>query len=311
MKKILLFFLAMTAVMMANPKDYTILISFDGFRWDYVHRDLTPNIARMAREGVSASSLEPVFPSKTFPNHLSIVTGMYPENHGIIMNSFSDPATGETYRLGDSVSVRDPKWYIAEAIWETAERNGVRTASYFWPGSELNGPRRPYYRELYDHERPYGERIDGILKWLQLPEAERPRFLTLYFHETDSRGHRYGPDSPEVNRGIAMLDSLLGVLVDGLGKIGMLEQTNIILTSDHGMTNVGLDRIIDVSQVIRTEDFTFTGYGPVMMIAPKPGTSEAIYKALKSGENHYKVYWRDEMPPRFHFSNHPFISEII
>ena len=173
-KQVILIFLLLV-FNLSFGKPYVILISFDGFRWDYSERSITPNLDSMKMRGVHALSLRPSFPTKTFPNHYSIITGMYPENHGIIFNGFTNPFNGKGYRLGDTVSVRESEWYIGEAFWETAERNGVRTASYFWPSSEVNlDYRRPTYYKKYRHNSPYRERIDGVIKWLELPLSERP-----------------------------------------------------------------------------------------------------------------------------------------
>ena len=154
----------------AQPQPYVILISFDGFRWDYVDRGITPNFDFIKDNGVSAKSLQPCFPSKTFPNHLSIITGMYPENHGIISNGFKDYTTGRYFTMSDTIEVRDARWYRGEAFWETAERQGIITASYFWPGSEVtDNERHPTYFYKYEHSRPYKNRVDGIIEWLKLP----------------------------------------------------------------------------------------------------------------------------------------------
>ena len=138
---------------------------------------------------------------------------MYPENHGIIFNSFINSITKDKYRLGDSLAVRNSEWYLGEAFWQTAERNGIKTASFFWPGSEVTlDYRRPTYYEKYEHNKPYRERIDGVIDWLELPKEERPHFITLYFHDTDSYGHKYGPNSPEINQSIQRLDTLINYL---------------------------------------------------------------------------------------------------
>ena len=167
---LLFLLLIITNLTIAQSHPYVLLISFDGFRWDYSERGITPNLDKMKQEGVHALSLKPSFPTKTFPNHYSIVSGMYPQNHGIIFNSFVNPITKDKYRLGDSNAVRNSEWYLGEAFWQTAERNGIKTASYFWPGSELTlDYRRPTYYKKYDHNKPYRERIDGVLNWLELP----------------------------------------------------------------------------------------------------------------------------------------------
>lgn len=295
-----------------SQQPYLILISFDGFRWDYPQRGLTPNLKMMEEQGVSALSLMPVFPSKTFPNHISIITGMYPENHGIIHNEFYDHLTGEKYKVGDEKSIRDARWYQGEAFWETAERQGIITASYFWPGSELTLEyRRPTYVEYYDHDRPYKERIAGVIQWLQLPEEKRPHFITLYFDATDSKGHKHGPDSPETNLAIQQLDETLGLLFSELEKLEFSSEINIIVVSDHGMTNVDTKRLVNIENILKGMDFKLQGYGPVMMVDCSSESKELIYDRLHQNENHYQVYLREDLPDYFYFKNHPFISPII
>jgi len=168
-KTFLVFLLLVSGLLYAQNRPYVLLVSFDAFRWDYLDRDITPNLDKVIEKGVRALSLRSVSPSKTFPNHYSIISGMYAENHGIIFNSFEDIHTGDFYRIGDTSAVRNPKWYKGEAFWETAEKNGITTASYFWPGSEMNDPnRRPTYFKHYKHTEPYRNRIDGVIDWLQL-----------------------------------------------------------------------------------------------------------------------------------------------
>ncbi len=316
MKRVRMFVLALwllcTSLAAAEPP-YVLLISMDGFRYDYIQRVPTPNFDELIENGVSALSLKPTFPSKTFPNHLSIVTGMYPENHGIIRNTFTDPFSGETYRISDPEQVTNPRWYIGEPFWETAGRQGITTASYFWPGSEMTAEyRHPTYFEAYDHDRPYGQRIEGVLNWLQLPEDERPHFLTLYFDLVDSKGHRFGPDSPEVDAAIVQMDSLLGVLRTGLQRIGMADKVNLIIVSDHGMTALSEERVINVRDIAGDLAGKFQGIGPVVTVEPaQPAQLEALYQRLRAAQQHFRVYKREEMPDYFHFSDHPFIPSLI
>jgi ectonucleotide pyrophosphatase/phosphodiesterase family member 5 len=291
---------------------YVILISLDGFRWDYIERGITPNLQRLTDNGVSASSLMPVFPTKTFPTHYSIVTGLHPDNHGIISNSFFDPQTGERFALGLSEAIQDAKWYQGEAVWETLERNGIRTASYFWPGSELNLEyRRPSYFHHYDHDRPHIDRVDGVVGWLSLPVHERPQFITLYFHDVDSEGHRTGPYSDETNRAIALVDSVLGILIHRLEEIDMLDKTNIIVVSDHGMTEVTAEKVIDLGEILDGFDVLYEGFGPVTMIMPEESEIDAVYMRLKENEGKYKVYKKEYIPGYLHYSSHAFILPLV
>lgn len=299
----------------AIAKPYVLLVSFDGFRWDYLHRGITPNLDSLASAGVKALSLRPCFPSVTFPNHYSEISGMYPENHGIILNDFTDPATSSRYRISDTAEVRKSSWYKGEAFWETAEKNGITAASYFWPGSEVNNPsRRPRYFERYEHSRDYGVRIDGIINWLNLPQDRRPHFMTLYFDATDSYGHRYGTTSAEVNRTIAQLDSITGLLCSKLRQIGMGDSVNLIITSDHGMTDVSPERVVFIADIIKQSadwKVRYNGEGGIVMIDAGSERLDTIYDRLKRTEIHYRVYRRHEVPEYFHFSKNLLISPIV
>ena len=310
-KLILLLFICIPHIL-AQPKPYVLLVSFDAFRWDYANRNITPNLDSVKAKGVTALSLRPTFPSKTFPNHLAIITGMYNDHHGIISNHFENPYTKESYKLGDTISVRDSKWYLGEAFWETAERYGIKTASYFWPGSELrDSNRRPTYYKKYEHTKPYKERIDGVINWLKLPLKKRPHFITLYFHDTDSYGHAFGPNSPEINTSIQRLDSLVRYLKSKLTQIGLIDSTNIIFVSDHGMTEISLERTINVEDMLCGYDYKMQEGGPFALIEPIKEDFNEVYQTLKENENHYKVYLKKELPKYFHYSENPFISSIV
>lgn len=192
----------------------TILVSIDGFRPDYLDRGVTPNLSRLVSEGMSAA-MRPSFPSKTFPNHWAIVTGVRPDRSGIVANTMEDPARpGETFTMATD----DPFWWnAAEPIWVTAERAGVRTATMFWPGASVawGGTRAGEWpHDVAGGVRPndwwpYGQavsgagRVRGVLDWLRRPPATRPRFVTLYFDTVDTAGHRFGPDDPRTTQAVA------------------------------------------------------------------------------------------------------------
>jgi len=312
LSKVILVFFIFLSLLTAQPKPYVLLVSFDGFRWDYANRNITQNLDLVKSNGVTALSLRPTFPSKTFPNHLAIITGMYNDHHGIIANQFSNPFTKEIYRLGDTVSVRNSKWYLGESFWETAERSGIKTASYFWPGSEVNNKnRRPTYYKKYQHNKPYKERIDSVIYWLQLPKKDRPHFITLYFHDTDSYGHAFGPSSPEINKSIKRLDLLVGYLIKQLSKIDLLDSTNIIFVSDHGMTEIDINKVINVDELLSGYKYKLQGEKPFALIEPSKKDFGKVYSILQKNENHYKTYLKKNLPKYFHYSENPFISSII
>ena len=314
MKRLLLLFILLLSILTAYPQSqpYVILVSFDGFRWDYLNRGITPNLEKIKNDGVSAISLRPVFPSKTFPNHLSIITGMYAENHGIISNSFPNFEKDYWYRMSDTSAVRDSKWYLGEAFWETAERQGIRTASYFWPGSELSlEHRHPSYREFYEHERPYAQRVEGVINWLKLPYEERPHFITLYFDDTDTYGHKFGTNSSEVNEAIMRLDSITAKLMKGLADIGMKDSVNVIFLADHGMTDVSEEKVVNIENMIKDYNCRFMDDGPLMQVDPPAGSVLEVYEILKRNESHYKVYLKKDIPEYFHYNKNPLTFSIL
>lgn len=310
-KKILILFSLTLFNVSIFAQPYVILVSFDGFRWDYVNR-LTPNLDKLKQEGVNTLSLQPSYPSKTFPNHYSIISGMYPENHGIIANDFFNKLCGCRYKVGDTVSVRNSDWYNGEAFWETAERNGITCASYFWPGSEVdNKLRQPTYFKYYKHETPPLQRINEVIEWLNLPYSERPKFITLYFHDTDDLGHEFGPNSPEINNGIMKMDSLTGYLMEQINLLPIADSINVIIVSDHGMTEIDQDRIINVDELLQEYDYKLEGDATFGWIKSDYKYVNEIYSTLKKNENHYKVYLKNNMPEYLHFSQNSNIPEII
>ena len=311
-KNIVIIILLFCFQLFGQDRNYTILISFDGFRWDYPNRGITPNLDYIKNNGVHSLSLKPCFPSKTFPNHYSIVTGMYPENHGIIANNFIDPVTQEIYKIGDTDAVRNPNWYKGETIWENAKRQGVITASYFWPGSEVNLEyKRPNYYEKYEHKRDYNDRINGVLNWLQLPRNQRPKLITIYFDAADTYGHKYGTNSVELNNSIMKLDSLIGTLLNGLRQLNLIDSTNVIVVSDNRMIDISKEKIINIEKILVGYKPKLWDWGPVMYVYPDKKEIDCIYYKLLFAENHFKVFRRNEIPGYFHFSNNFLIPEII
>jgi len=210
------------------------MLSMDGFRWDYPDIAETPNLDYIKEHGVKAQSLKPSFPTKTFPNHYTMITGLYPDHHGIIHNNFYDPEKEMYYRTSNREAVQNGEFYGGEPIWVTAENQDIITASYFWIGSEaaVRGV-KPTYWKIYEHHFPYTQRIDSVIYWLELPEDERPHLITWYMDEPDSKGHRYGPESTEIKETITYLDSLVGVFLNRLQELPIHENINIIITSDH------------------------------------------------------------------------------
>ena len=290
-----------------------ILISIDGFRWDYLSKTDTPNLDILVENGVISESLIPVFPSKTFPNHLSIVTGCYPENHGILSNNMYDQEWDAEYYIGEnSDPVKDGRWYDAEPIWVTAEKQGKLTGTYFWPGSEaeINGTRPSYYG-VYDGNISREYRVQKILEWIDLPKQSRPVFMTLYFSDVDSWGHNIGPDAIGMNSIIKEIDESIGLLVSGLNKREILDNINIIITSDHGMAGLSRDRVIFLDDYININDVRMVDWSPVAMILPEDDSIVSTYSALYDAHPQMSVFKKEDVPARLHFNNHRRIPPII
>ncbi|GAB4298156.1 MAG: ectonucleotide pyrophosphatase/phosphodiesterase [Ignavibacteriaceae bacterium] len=296
----------------AQSDPYVILISFDGFRWDYPLRGITPVLDSLSNEGSSALSLESCFPSKTFPNHYSIITGQYPVNHGIVSNVFKDFRTGRTFAMWDETQKYDPSWYNGEAFWETAEKNSILSASFFWPGSEINDSiRRPAYFKYYDHEKPYLERIQGVIEWLKLPYNKRPHFITVYFDAADTYGHSFGPDSDQLNQSLQLLDSLLSIIIGKVRNIGLADSTDFIVVSDHGMTPVSNDRIINVDEILDGIEFESVESGPVMFIKFRDEFKMNGLDKLKQPGLHFGAYTNQNLPQHWHYDNNQYLGDVL
>ena len=289
-----------------------ILVSFDGWRWDYSTKAPVPNLRRLMARGVRAENLIPSFPSKTFPNHYTIVTGLYPGHHGIVANTIKDPTTGRIFATSKMKEVRDPMWWGGEPIWVSAARGGQLSAAMFWPGSEAPiGGVLPRYWTAYDGNYPANARIDRVLEWLDRPEQERPRFITAYFEDTDRAGHEQGPESQAVREAIMHADSYLGRLLRGLERRGLEDRVNVVVLSDHGMASVNNDRVIVVDDYLSPNDGEIVDINPTLAVLPKPGKEESVFRALEKAHPRLKVYRRGEMPQQWHYSDHPRIPPIM
>ena len=272
-----------------SEDQYVILISFDGFRYDYTDRVETPNFDYLEKWGVKAKSLKPIFPSFTFPNHYSIATGCYANKHGILGNEFKTGLGRYSYK--NKNTVQDAKWYGAEPIWVTAEKNGIITATYFWVGSEAPiGGYYPTYYKNYQNGVDPKNKIDQAMNWLELPINERPRLICLYFNEPDHAGHVFGANSKEVNEKIKESDNILGYLLRSLTKLDIYNRTNILIVSDHGMVDVSKERVINI------DDFNISGIidgkGPVMNVITQDESiitipNEKVVSSLKNNNLNY------------------------
>ena len=290
-----------------------LLVSFDGFMNEYIDRNPTPNFDRMIENGTKAEHLIPVFPTKTFPNHYSQVTGLLVENHGIISNSFPDDSLGGRFSYGPpDGSPNDERWWGGEPIWTTAEKQGKTAATMFWPGSEasINGIQPTKWKQ-YDGSVDNIARIDSVISWLD-PEGEIDADLsTLYFSHVDSRGHSYGPNSPEVDRAVVNADSLLGYLWEKVDEAGLRDQLNVIVVSDHGMAELSEEKVIFLDNLIDLDSVEMIDWSPVAMLRPDEGMRDEIYQALKQNEENYRVFLKEELPSEYGFTDHYRIPDII
>jgi ectonucleotide pyrophosphatase/phosphodiesterase family protein 5 len=308
----LLISLLFLACQPSSNDNYILLVSFDGFRADYSDSVATPGLDLIASEGVRGS-LRPVFPSNTFPNHYSIATGLYPAKHGLVDNQFFDPQRERWYRLRDSVAVSDGSWYGGEPIWATVERHGLPSATYFWVGSEakINGYRPRYYYP-YVHRTVHQTKRKQLNDWLQLPQGERPRFISLYFHDTDGAGHRYGPQAEATRAAVQQLDSVILAIRRDIRELGLADKLNLIVVSDHGMIGVSKQRMINIDEIINSEAVRIAGLGPLLhLYCHTPEQRDALYRQLRDDENHYRVYRRDETPERWHYRHNPRIGDLL
>ena len=287
----------------AQKKPYVILISLDGFRWDYVDKYKPPHLTAFIEGGVKAQSLIPAFPSKTFPNHYSIATGMYPDNHGIIGNVFYSYEKDATYKLSDRTTVTDGSFYMGTPLWVQANNAGMVTASYFFVGTEANiqGIHPTYYYN-YDKNVSSETRVDQAIDWLDLPAAERPHFISMYFSDMDNTGHRYGPNNDaELKKSLFALDIVLGDLFKRVKDTELPVQ--IVIVSDHGMLEVPLDKYIPRETVKNDTLYTTIDNGTIVSIHPKDdGELENIFNQLQEKANHFTVYKTKDTP---HFEKAP------
>lgn len=277
--------------LLAQEKDqYVILISLDGFRHDYVERFKPENLSSFIANGTAAESMIPSFPSKTFPNHYTIATGMKPENHGLVNNSFYEPEKDLVYSMAVRDIVEDGYWYGGIPIWVLAEQNGMKAASYFFVGSEapVQGVHPSYYFN-FDGSVPNLTRVSKVFEWLQLPEDERPRLITLYFSDMDNIGHAVGPDNDaQISGRLEKLDRELGALFEGLKSFDL--DINIFLVSDHGMTNIPKENLLNLDQITEGINARVVNNGALAHLhLDNPLELEEVYLRLNTLEGPFRV----------------------
>jgi predicted AlkP superfamily pyrophosphatase or phosphodiesterase len=291
-----------------------VLVSIDGFRPDYLARGETPILSRLAAEGASGS-MQPSFPSKTFPNHYTIVTGLRPDHHGIVNNNMVDPEIpGVTFSLGNAAAVTDRRWWDdGEPIWVTAENAGLTTAAMFWPGSEaaIRGV-RPTYFARFDQSMAGDARVDQLLAWLDLPKGERPDFATLYFDAVDTAGHHGGPGSDEVNVALKSVDASMARLVAGLEARGLRDKVVLIIVSDHGMAPTSPERVARLGPLASSRDTASVLYtGPIASVEPVAGHEAEVAAEVLAPHDHMQCWRKQDIPARFEFGTHRRVPSLF
>ena len=288
-----------------------ILVSIDGFRADYLSRGITPNLSRLAAEGASGP-MKASFPTVTFPNHYTLVTGLHPDHHGIVGNNMRDAELG-SFSLGNRAAVTDRRWWDdGEPIWVTAENQGVVTGTMFWPGSEadIHGV-RPTHWAQFDQAMPGDARVDRMLSWLDLPQAQRPRLLTLYFDVVDTMGHHHGPGSEQAAEAIKTTDASIGRLMQGLKDRGMDKDAVVIVVSDHGMADTSPERVTYLDDVVPADALNVIYSGPVGFINAVPGREVEVEAALVGQHPHMECWRKADVPARFVLGTHRRVSDFV
>lgn len=296
----------------ASEEQIVLMIGLDGLRYDAIDRWDAPNLQALAARGVRPDRMIPAMPSKTFVNFYSLATGLYPEHHGMVANSPWDRRLNERFSNADGSS-QDPRWWEGEPIWITAEDQGEQANIMFWPGSEVEHDGiRPTVWHPYWHEMPYEDRVAEVLSWFDAPAAEQPRLAAVYFDHVDSITHRAGPFTPEEGEAVARVDALVGELVAGMTERGLIDRTNILIVSDHGMSAVSPERSIALDDYADLDGLQITefsgprgpGLEPFIMAYGDAGAVDRAYEALDGANEHVTVYRRGAMPDTWHF-DHP------
>ncbi len=284
-----------------------ILVSIDGFRADYLDRGVTPNLAALAHRGTSAA-MRPSFPSKTFPNHWTLVTGLRPDRHGITANRIEDPARpGQVFTMAND----DPFWWSAATpLWIDAQRAGIRTATMFWPGSNVDfAATRPADWQQYNQAVTAAQRVSAVIDWLRRPPAIRPRFITLYFDTVDTAGHEYGPDDSRTTAALTEVDAQIGALVRGLGELG--QPADLVIVADHGMAAIAPERVIRFDQIADPALYRVVESGPFLTLEPAPGKADQLAGVILGPRDHMQCWRKEQIPERLHYGRNPRVPSFL
>jgi len=289
----------------AIQKPYVIMISTDGFRYDYAEKYNAENLLKYSNQGVQAKAMIPSYPSITFPNHWTLITGLYPSHHGLIDNFFYDYQRKEAYAMSNRKNAEDGSWYGGTPLWALAEKQGMLSASLQWVGSasDAGGARPTYYYPYHEKFTPL-EKVDKVVNWLRLPEEQRPHFISLYFPEVDGAGHHFGPEAKETEDAVHLVDSAIGELVQKVNDLG-LKNVNFIFVSDHGMIKVDGGNPLDIPEILFDKNrFDYYNSQTLLRVYVKnPDGVKKVYKELKANKTDgYEVYLDKKLPKYLHFA---------
>ncbi|WP_294266077.1 ectonucleotide pyrophosphatase/phosphodiesterase [uncultured Chryseobacterium sp.] len=289
----------------AQGRPYVIMISTDGFRYDYAEKYHAENLLKYSKEGVQAKDMLPSYPSITFPNHWTLVTGLYPSHHGLIDNYFYDYKRKENYEASSRKTAEDGSWYGGTPLWALAEKQGMVSASMMWVGSasEAGGKRPTYYYPYHEKFTP-SEKVEKVIDWLKLPMAQRPHFIALYFPEVDASGHHFGPDSKETEDAVHSIDHAIGNLVQQVSDLG-LKNVNFIFVSDHGMIKVDGEHPLEIPSLLLDKNkFDYYNSQTILRVYVKnPADIRKTYKELKKNKTgDYEVWLDKKLPQYLHFA---------
>lgn len=296
----------------AGRDNYTVIISLDGLRWDYLDAYDVPFMQQLAREGVKAV-MQPSFPSKTFPNHYTLATGLTPDHHGIIANSFWDREKGVEFSLGNKVTRADGKYYGGDPVWLTAKHQGVKTATVFWVGSDvaIHGEHPTYWRDYQTQQLDFEGRVDEILRLLKMREKDRPHLVMAYFEEPDRSGHNYGPMNRLTRRAMEDMDRLLSLMWTRIQMLPIASQVNLIITGDHGMTSVDPKRFVDIDDVLPKHWYTrFCNDYPTLIYASAPQYIDSICEAMQHVD-HVRAWKAADIPAYLAYGTNKNMGDVI
>jgi len=304
--------LAASCCAIAQAAPLTILVSIDGMRPDYLERGVTPHLNRLAARGARALAMRPSFPSLTFPNHYTLVTGLRPDRHGVVGNNMDDAAIpGVRFSLDNEAAVTDRRWWDqAEPVWVTAELHRIRAGTLFWPGSEaaIHGV-RPTAAPPFDGKQPAVARVDRLLSWLGRSDAKALGFATLYLDDVDHAGHTFGPDAGQTTRAVARVDESIGRLLDGLAKRRL--DFNIVIVSDHGMAPTSAERMVRMDRLLPEGSYNKVASGSYAGLEPVAGHEDELAAALLKPHAHMQCWRKGEIPARLAYGRNVRVPAFI